>query len=91
MYNMNSDCDNLQNSPEDIARKIFTTEYKNPKSHQLFVENSNFVATYIFEILLTILMEGFEILTDDFQNINFDEFTLDHIMNLNPWIKKYWF
>lgn len=75
-------------TPEGIAHNIFTKEPQSPCSCQLVSEESGMDTTYLFEILLIILMEGLELFTGDLSKANLDGLTLDHITSLNPWFKS---
>lgn len=79
----------LQNhTPEEIAEKLFTNEPKKPFTYQIVAEGENADFPYIFEILITILMEGLEILTGDLSVSNLDNFSKDHLICLLPWFKS---
>ena len=81
--------DNLSSfSPKDIANEIFENDPKNPCSYQLLAVDSNGDLTYILEVLLTILMEGFDILNGDITTIPLDLFCKNSIMAMNPWIRS---
>lgn len=80
------DLDNLTNkTPEEIAEILFTHEAKDPFSHQIVAETDVADALYIFEILLTILVKGIEILSGDLSKVELDTITENHILGLNPW------
>nr|QBK88376.1 MAG: hypothetical protein LCMiAC01_00400 [Mimivirus LCMiAC01] len=84
-----NDIDNLDGlSPENIANKIFNNDPKEPCSCQLIAPGSDGDLTYVFEVLLTILMEGFAILSGDITTIPLDSFSENSIMALNPWIQS---
>lgn len=73
-------------SPEKIAEIIFNQQPTPPNSRQLIIYQEKEVdLIYLFEILITILMEGFEIFTNGFQSIDLRKFTIEHILSLNPW------
>ena len=75
-------------SPKDIATHIFNEEPKKPYSYQIISAEEQNDITFIFEIGLVILLEGFKILIGDLENINLDNFSISHIKNLNPWFNS---
>ncbi|ARF11247.1 hypothetical protein Klosneuvirus_1_104 [Klosneuvirus KNV1] len=76
------------NTPEEIAEKIFTNDPKPPFTFQIIAEGETADFPYIFEILITILMEGLEILTGDLSKAELDNFSEDHLTCLAPWFKS---
>jgi hypothetical protein len=76
------------NTPEEVAMTIFNSNPKSPCSYQIIAEQQQSDITYIFEILITILMEGFLILTGDIYDLDFNNLTDEHISSLNPWFKS---
>lgn len=80
--------ENLEDStPEQIAYQIFTKEPADPCSITIIGDQVNDI-TYIFEILLTIFMEGFDILTGGLNQADLSHFTKEHIEGLNPWFNS---
>ncbi|QKF93964.1 hypothetical protein QKU48_gp0506 [Fadolivirus algeromassiliense] len=75
-------------TPEGIAYNIFTSEPKQPCSCQLVSDETTVDITYLFEILLIILMEGLELFTGDLSKANLNELTTNHISSLNPWFRS---
>ena len=75
-------------SPKAIARYLFLSPPDEPCSNQLLTFQDQTDNIYIFEILLIILLEGFNVLTNGFKNVNFDEFTEEHLDGMNPWFKS---
>ena len=75
-------------SPQDIATHIFNDDPKKPYSYQIISAEEQNDITFIFEIGLVILLEGFNILTGNLENINLDNFNIHHIKNLNPWFNS---
>jgi len=73
-------------SPENIAEIIFNEDPKPENSIQLELNNTEFV--FIFEILITILLEGFKIKYSDLKNINSNSFNENYILNFNPFFKS---
>jgi hypothetical protein len=86
---MNTDIDNLKNmSPKDIAIRIFTNEPQKPYTYQIIASDTQDDITFIFEIGLVILLEGFNILIGDLNNADLTNFSISHIKNLNPWFNS---
>jgi len=84
---MNSD--HLQNmTPENIAQYIFTKQPMERCSYQILAEQDDADLTLIFEILVTIMMEGIDIFSGGLDNVNLNDFTMNHIVGLNPWFKS---
>lgn len=75
-------------SPEMIAQAIFTKDPKNPCSHQILALQEGTDLTYIFEILVTILLEGLNILTGDLKEADLSNFSVSFISSLNPWFNS---
>ncbi len=75
-------------SPEQIAQTIFNQNPKDACSCQIGTFDPDANMTYIFEILLIILMEGFCVLTGGLEGVNLDELTEDHFSMLNPWFRS---
>jgi len=89
MSDQNVDVDSLANfSPEMIAHEIFTKDAKPPCSHQILAYQEGADMTYIYEILITILLEGLEIMTGGLKEVDLSNFTASHIIVLNPWFKS---
>jgi len=83
------DLDNLADfSPEMIAHEIFTKDPKDPCSHQILAYQDGADLTYIYEILITILVEGLNILTGGLREADLSDFTKSHITALNPWFQS---
>jgi hypothetical protein len=75
-------------SPEGISQTIFHNEPNAPFSYQIIAEQDQANLTYIFEILIIILLEGLEILTGDLSQANLSNFNKDHLTILNPWFRS---
>lgn len=71
-------------SPQDIAKKIFTEEPKKPLTNVIGVENSPDMS-FVYEILLNILLEGLDLVTEDLNNYDYDNFNEKSILFFNPW------
>ena len=75
-------------TPEQIAEALFNQEPKDPCSCQILANPQEAGATHLFEILLIILVKGIEILSGDLSQVNLNNMTVEHISNLNPWLKS---
>lgn len=83
------DIDSLANfSPEMIAHEIFTKDAKAPCTHQILAYQEGSDMTYIYEILITILLEGLEIMTGGLKEIDLSGFNSSYITVLNPWFRS---
>lgn len=86
---MNIDLNQLDDfTPESVAQTIFTKDPLPACSCQIISEQNMDDVTYIFEILIIILMEGLEILSGDLTKANLNELTEEHIKILNPWFNS---
>lgn len=74
-------------SPEMVANSIFSKEPEQPCKYRIVSDpgDQNADLTYIFEILITIFMEGFDVLVDGLPNVDIDNLTEEHITSLKPW------
>jgi len=78
--------DDIHNhTPEEIADILFDNDPKEPHTFQILGEQKANSTTYLFEILITILLEGLNNMTDGLDKVNLDLFSSDHIDTLNPW------
>lgn len=75
-------------SPERLAHTIFSTDPKPACSNQIIALQEGADLTYIFQILVTVFMEGFEMFTDGFENMDLSNFTTDHISSFDPWFRS---
>ena len=83
---MDINSDNIHNyTPEEIAEILFNDDPKDPCTFQILGEQTTDNITYIFEILITILLEGLDSMTGGLDKIDLDLFSSDHIDTLNPW------
>ena len=91
---MTNNSEQIEFSPENIAQALFTQDPKPPCSHQILTydektDNKKYGdLTYIFEILITILMEGLDIFSGGLDKTDLNNFTEKHITNLNPWFNS---
>jgi hypothetical protein len=85
MYNMNY-------TPNEIANIIFKEPPKEKKFYSFMPadddDNEHFNTSYIFEILVQILFEGFNILTNNLSNVDIDKLTESDIKSLNKWFNS---
>lgn len=72
-------------SPENIAKALFTQPPETAKRYQIITGVESNDPSFIFEILLTIFLEGLDILTGGIDRTDLDNLTLDYINNLKPW------
>ncbi|AYV78698.1 MAG: hypothetical protein Edafosvirus25_12 [Edafosvirus sp.] len=84
----NIDYDSLQDyDPETIAQIIFGKNPDKPCSHQILsLENDAGDASYIFEIILTIFMEGIMKLYNNLDGVDLNHFNEDYLLALQPWL-----
>lgn len=74
-------------SPEKIAEKIFDKEPMAKCSFEIVGAGYNI--RDVFEILLTILMEGFAILNDGLKNVDLENIEKEHITAMTPWFESF--
>ena len=72
-------------TPEAIAEALFNQEPKDALTCRIVTESEGMDATYIFELLITILLEGMEIIIGDLSKADLSNLTDMHISGLNPW------
>lgn len=70
-------------SPEDIAHELFSKTQNNLTPHALSMDGDN--ASYIYEVLVTILLEGMDIFMNGIVNMDANNLEPDYITALNPW------
>lgn len=91
-YEIENNFDKLEDmTPETIAELLFSKIPDDPATNQLLIDipkNDENIGTYIYEILLTILMEGIMKFNNNLENTNLDDVQLIHIEALNPWFKS---
>ena len=78
-------------SPKQIAEQIFNASVKEPCSHQLLAYEEGGDTTFIFEILITILMEGINIFSGGLDSADLNNFSVEHITVLNPYFESFGF
>lgn len=75
-------------SPEELAEIIFNAEPKPVQSIGLFTDQSNSNLQDLFEMLVTVLMEGLETIVGDLSTADLSKLTTEHLEALNPWIQS---
>jgi lysophospholipase L1-like esterase len=77
-------------TPEEIAGALFSEDPKDPNSFQILArpDTNTKDMTYIFEILITIMVEGLEYLAGDLSKFEMNDFSEDYIETLNPWFNS---
>lgn len=76
-------------TPEEIAHTLFIKDPEIPNSQRIISDDSeNYDIINVFEILLQILFEGFNILTNGFDDTDINNITYEHILSLNPWMNS---
>lgn len=87
-----TDIDKLDEfTPESIADKLFSKEPGDPCSYMILAYEpgqTNTDASYYFEILITILLEGLDIFSGGLSSANLNNFTDEHITILDPWFRS---
>lgn len=74
-------------SPEMVAKTVFTQQPRPPCSNQI-VSKEDGDATYIFEIVLTVFMEGLDLITGGLDKADLSDFTKEHLTVLDPWMNS---
>ncbi|ARF09412.1 hypothetical protein Indivirus_1_35 [Indivirus ILV1] len=72
-------------TPEAIADALFHQEPKDALSCRLVANPDEVDSIYLFELLVTILMEGMDIIVGDLSKIDLSGLSIEHITSLNPW------
>lgn len=76
-------------TPEAIAKKIFSATPQAEKTISLITkEEIDNDYSYGFEILLTILFEGLDILIEGLNKLEQDDIDEEHFKLLSPWFKS---
>lgn len=85
--NENINIEIIEGTPEQIALKLFSNDVKPPNTIHLFIKDIN-NKIEIFEILLTILFDGLNIMLDGLYNINHNDINNEHLEIINPWFES---
>lgn len=79
----------LSLTPKEIAEAIFTDDPDKPNSYKLFGDSVDSCENeYNYEILINIMMSGLDILSGGLSD-NLADFSVAHIINLNPWFRSF--
>lgn len=89
-YTENSLGDIQTSSPDDIAEKLFSDVPQKECTYNLNLsENTNDMdAPFVFEILISILLEGMAILHDDFENCDLKQMNANTIKMVAPYMRS---
>lgn len=84
--------DDLNNrTPEELAQLIFSLEPQEEKSLRINLSENNdetMDTTYVFEVLITVLLEGLDIFTGGLKAADLTNFTDENITILDPWFRS---
>lgn len=80
--------DSPDQEPREIAIQLFSEDPKPPFSCQLLAYADPNDAPFLFEIMLTILLEGVDIMVDGLTTTDLTKFTENHVLTLNPWLNS---
>lgn len=78
----------MEQTPEQIARQLFRYEPKEPSTVKITTSDTENDLEYGFEIILTILLEGLDYMTNGLNNMYIEDITNEHFECLQPWIKS---
>ena len=87
--NLDIDLEDLQDSsPESIANFLFSQDPQKPYTCQLITGQDTTDISYIFEILLTILLEGLDMVSNGLDQFDTSNLTPELITQLDPWFNS---
>lgn len=75
-------------TPEMIAAHIFSKDPGPVGSVQLGADQNNMDVKFMYEVLLTVMMEGLSIMVENLDEVTVDELDADHFEILDPWIQS---
>lgn len=75
-------------TPEMIANHIFSNDPQPPGSIQLLADDDEMDMEFIFEVLMTVLMEGFKLMTETIDEVTVNTCTSEHFEILGQWIRS---
>lgn len=76
-------------TPEQIAKYLFTQEPKDKVSYGIVYDEESGNPEYVFEILITICLEGLEIMNGgNLSQVNLNLVSAQVIESMNPWFKS---
>ena len=78
----------INGSPEDIAENIFNEEPKDPDSCQLLTWDHDGEISYLYEVLINVLMYGVCIRIPNIRTIPFDDMDENFLLAFNPWMRS---
>jgi len=78
----------IEATPKNIAQMLFTMNYKDPDTYQIVADEDLNDVYCVFEVLLDILMEGFDILSGGLDKINTSMINAEHFEGLDPWFRS---
>jgi hypothetical protein len=90
MDNFNEEIEFIKKTPKELAYELFSNDPQKPCSHVITtsIKNNNNKEEYGFEILITILLEGMNYLTNNFEEVNFENFSENYIKIFEPWLNS---
>ena len=71
-----------------IANHIFSHDPQPIGSIQLVATYTEMDTEFIYEVLLTILMEGFKLMVESIEEVSVENCSADHIILLGQWIQS---
>lgn len=75
-------------TPEQIAQSIFAIPPGDPMTNIIVSENSGQDAVYLFELVITIFMEGLGVLTHDLDSFDLNNLNANALMSVQPWLNS---
>lgn len=76
-------------SLKELASVIFNNPPLEPNSCSLLNDNDDTDPSYVFEMLITIYMEGMMVIYNDLENVNFDMINKEHLESIKPWLLSF--
>lgn len=73
---------------QEIAQALFSKEPKEPCSCMILAYEDGDDILYVFEVLVTLLMEALDLYFGGLNNADLNEFSLDHLLELSPWFES---
>jgi hypothetical protein len=80
--------DSKNYTPKDIAQVLFSKEPAEPCTYMILAYEDGGDILYVFEILITLLMEALDFQTGGLDTANLDDFTIEHLTALSPWFES---
>mgnify|MGYP003385195448 CR=1 FL=1 len=85
---MDDENNHVEATPEKIAESIFNASPAPPNTYQILAQDDDADLYYVYELLLTIMLEGFNILTGGLENVDPNDINKDHFVGLNQWFRS---